>query len=417
MNNKNRLLSQLTWGVLALSGIASAQPVPPGETVLNRPRPDVTALGLRMGSFLLFPQLGIDARYNDNVFAQEHNARNDFIAVVRPALRLQSDWANHEVRFEGNAKIGRYTEHSKENYEDFALSAFGTLDISRGDRVRVRLSHERSHIVRGSSEEIDGANGPTVFRTSSISAGYTHDPGRLTLEIATTLSHLDFDDVSTRFGAINNDDRDRDIASLGARLSYRLAPAYKPFVEGRVNYRDYKTALDDDGFDRDSNGYEIRLGSTFDVTGVTFGEAFAGYVSQHFDDARFDTAEAFELGGKLTWTPSGLTTVTAMAERGIDATVNTGASSLISTRVGVRVDHELLRTLILTAEAAALIEDFESIDREDTVYEAAVGAKYFLSRYVHLTSRYNYTRRESDGAAADRDFSRNIVWIRIEVQL
>lgn len=62
-----------------------------GVSVNERPRPDFEPEGLRIGTFLLFPQLGLEERYNTNIYAQRNDAKDDFISRLQPELRLESD--------------------------------------------------------------------------------------------------------------------------------------------------------------------------------------------------------------------------------------------------------------------------------------------------------------------------------------
>src|SRR5512144_3388111 len=68
---------------------------PHGETVATRARPELEPLGIRAGSFLIYPKLGVDGTYNDNVFATNHNVKDDFITDIKPEVSVESDWANH----------------------------------------------------------------------------------------------------------------------------------------------------------------------------------------------------------------------------------------------------------------------------------------------------------------------------------
>ena len=50
---------------------AAAQELFRGDTVLTRPRPELDPLGVRLGSFFLFPRADVVESFNDNIFATE----------------------------------------------------------------------------------------------------------------------------------------------------------------------------------------------------------------------------------------------------------------------------------------------------------------------------------------------------------
>ena len=46
-------------------------------------------LGIRLGSFLLQPQLGVTESYSDNVFLEEDDKEGDFVTIVGGQLQAQ----------------------------------------------------------------------------------------------------------------------------------------------------------------------------------------------------------------------------------------------------------------------------------------------------------------------------------------
>lgn len=411
----------LTWSRFALAFVtlllpvhAPAEDVPPGETVSNRPRPWAEPLGVRLGGFELFPRIGLEIRHDDNIFARE-TKQSDVITVVRPDVDLRSDWNNHALRLEAGAEAGRYADSPDEDYYDFRLIGSGRLDIVRESFAEAALVRERSHVPRGSPDEVNGL-GPTVFHSSALEGRLFHRFNRLSIDTRLSLERLNFDDVPAAGGIINNDDRDREIGDAAVRTRYTLDERFAPFGEVRLNYRDYTQAVDDDGLNRDSTGYEVLAGTSFDLSGVTFGEVFAGYLRQRFDDRQLDTISGPALGGQLTWTPTGLTTIELGLERTVETTILPGASGILATGRRLRVDHELLRTLILSVEYSRTDDQFKGIAREDTITRTAFGARYLPNRYFDVRLSYEHLQRESAGTDADRDYSSNVVWLRLEIQ-
>jgi hypothetical protein len=59
-------------------------------TVRDRPRPNYDALGLRAGSFLIFPKIEASEAHEDNVFAEETNEKSDWVTSVAPSVRVES---------------------------------------------------------------------------------------------------------------------------------------------------------------------------------------------------------------------------------------------------------------------------------------------------------------------------------------
>jgi hypothetical protein len=203
---------------------------------------------------------------------------------------------------------------------------------------------------------------------------------------------LDYDNVRTEDGGIiNNDDRDRAIIAGHLKMGYEFIPGYTAFARGEVDYRRYDN-LDDNGVDRDSNGYSIEVGTDLDVTAVLFGNAAIGYRSQDYDDPSFDTVGDVAGRASLTWNPTGLTTVSASITREIIETTVGGSAANFETAGRVALDHELLRNLLLQAAVSVSDDNFQDIDRSDTYVRAGFGANYQMNRYIRLDLSYDYLR-------------------------
>jgi hypothetical protein len=62
---------------------------------------------------------------------------------------------------------------------------------------------------------------------------------------------------------------------------------YQAFVQGSYDVTNYDDPRDDNGFERDSKGYQVVGGLSLDLTDLIIGEFFAGYFSEDFDDPEF----------------------------------------------------------------------------------------------------------------------------------
>ncbi|MGH9197631.1 MAG: outer membrane beta-barrel protein, partial [Acidimicrobiia bacterium] len=306
-----------------------------GETVTNRPRPEFDALGVRAGSFLISPRLRVQEIYDDNIFAADTDKKDDFITLISPQLDIASDWNNHAFDVHANATIGRYADEGEEDFEDFAVGANGQLDITQRANLRAGVSYDRLHEGRGSPDDVRRQGGsppvePTVFEVGSAFLTYEQWFGRFLLELNGAADQLDYDNVRREDGGtIINDDRDRAIIAGGLKLGYEFVPGYTAFVRGAVDHRRYDNLDASNPLDRDSDGYLIEVGTDLDLTGVLFGDVSVGYKSQDYADPRLDTVGDVAGAVSLTWTPTGLATVSAFVTREIIET--TAAAAVFKT--------------------------------------------------------------------------------------
>lgn len=384
-----------------------------GETVRNRARPELGALGIRGGAFLFRPRLDLRELYNDNIFSDDKGEIDDFITLVSPNVQAKSNWRNHQLNLHADAIIGRYATETDENFEDFSVGLDGRLDITRRNTLRLGGSYNQLHEGRGSPDDVRGVE-PTVFTVGSGFLTYAYQGGRASLELDGSADRLEYDNVRTGDGGIiNTDERDRTVSAGGLKIGYEFLRGYTGFVKGAFNRREYDTLTA--GIDRDSEGYLVELGTAFDLTGLLFGDLAIGFRSQDFDDASLATVDGVTGNGTLTWTPTGLTTVTGTVTREIRETTVGTSSSIFETSGSLMVDHELLRNLLLQGRIFVIDDNFEGIDRSDTYIRAGFGAAYLMNRYIHLTIDYDYLNRDSNAEGAD--FAENVVALGVRIQI
>lgn len=408
--------------VLSMATEASAQtlvrPKTPTQTVTTRPRPDYDALGVRVGAFTLFPSVNLSSSYNDNIYASNNNTKSDLLFTAAPRVNMVSNFSRHSLNFGAGAEIVRYVDRTDEDHENFNVSGGGSLQIASQTSMSGGLSFARTHEDRGEPTATGGRE-PTELDTITARAGFSHQFNRVGFQVRGLMEDIDYQDDTNSLGAtINNDDRDRKEYTLTTRVSYDIAPAYSAFVEGQYNSRQYDSSRDDNGFSRDSDGYRLNVGAAFDLTGVTFGEVFAGYMQQEYDDSRFSENSGLGYGAAVTWNATQLTTARLDVSRTIAETTTANASGTTNSRVALTVDHELLRNLLLNGNASYTHSDYEgNVSRTDKTYQAGLGLTYMMNRWIHLNGGYRYTMRDSTTPADADDYSRNVFRVGLRLQM
>jgi len=335
----------------------------------------------------LFPALEIAEQYNDNIFAAGSDLRSDTISLIKPSVELKSDWSSHALRLVADGAIARYSRNSSEDYKDYSLAAEGRLDLARNSYLYGHLKQTELHEERSSPDDV-GALTPTQYTVFSGTGGYFRRFNRLSMRLDVARHELDFKGIS-------NNDRDRVETTPSLRIGYDTRLGHEVFMRVAANKRTYRQRVDDLGFQRSSEGYEITIGTRPELSGITFGDVFVGYVSQDYDDPGLSTIEDIIFGGSITWNPSRLTTFTGSASRIIEETTLGSASGIRATRLELTADHELLRNLILSAAISTKDEEYEGIDRSDKIFAFRAGAKYMLSRHLYLTFGWERERRDS----------------------
>jgi hypothetical protein len=386
---------------------ALAQPAPdPNVTVQDRPRPEYDPLGVRAGAFLLSPELAVTESYTDNAGFDEDDEQADFVTQIEPSLEARSDWSVHELGVVVGADIAIYAEESDEDYQDIFAVADGRLDVSRQTNVIAEGQVRQTHQGRDDPED-EGGDLVDVFQYGGA-LGAEHEFNRLILGLRGEVLRNDFEEAA-------EDDRDNHIYNALLRLGYEVSPRLDVFTEGRYVTEVRDDDVDDAGIDRDTDGYEARLGAGVDLTSVLFGEFFAGYRVQRFDEPGFDDETGVSFGVDLNWNPTLLTSVGISGLRDFQPTDEADAVSNFRTEFGVTIDHELWRNLIVGAEAAYQNDDFKGSGQEDNTIVLGVGTTYWLNRNIAFNAGYQFSDRSSN--VDGEEFTVNEVSVGIALRL
>lgn len=363
--------------------------------------------GLHTGGFVVFPRLKIDERYDDNIFATKNNRQSDFITVISPSISVESTWSRHGLGLQAFGEFRQFAEHGTENTQQGGFNMTGRLDITGSDYVSQFFSFSREAQDRSETDDT-GSRHPPLFNRYIALTRYAHQFNDLELRVDGEMQRFDY---VAEFDA----DRDRLELSVEPRLSYRLSPYLTPFVQAGYLDRNFDAPLNRDGVDPDSDTFSARLGLGFTLDPALTGEIAGGVFHTEFNDPTLDPITSPLVEGTLSWDVTRLTTVTGSLSRDEAVTTNSDKSSKIVSSASARVDHELLRNVLLSGEISYRNEDFQDSDRVDNRIDVEVGATYLLNPNASLSLGYRYSNRASNVDAGD--FTGNLVQLGVALRM
>ncbi|WP_375568919.1 outer membrane beta-barrel protein [Seohaeicola saemankumensis] len=348
--------------------------------------------------------IAVTGRVTDNVFLTANDRRSDVVTILSPWMALSYRAEDFRLNLEASSDIGRFADYSQENYEDYFLGAEAQYRINESVFAFGGLDYELVHEGRESPDDVSGLR-PTELREAS---GYVGIGGRLadrTFRLGLNVRDLNFDDTPAALGSVvDNDDRDRRQIELGGRIGVADLGEGEVFLQGIYDQRDYDQAVDNLGlgFQRSSKGYQAAIGYNGSI-GPLRGEVLLGMISQSYDDPRFGTTRALDLGVDLTMPLDNQTSLDVIVDRTLEETTLSGASGYISTSAGLRLRHRVAPDMSLAAYAFLTQNDYQSVARTDHLAEAGVSLRYYLNPRVYLDTNYDFRQRQSDIAGADYD--------------
>lgn len=367
-------------------------------SISQKPRPLYDPLGIRAGSFVIKPSIKAEEVFRSNIFHTQNNEIDDIISVVTPAVNISSDWNNHFVSLDASADIARYADNTDENYEDILIDAYGRYDVLRDTYLDLGIKYEEKHEERGSPDDTAGAK-PTTYDVLTGTAGFSRKLRKISLEVTGEVKEYDFANTN----GTDNSGRDRTQSKVTTKIGYEIIPNYEAFIRASYDVRKYDNTT---ALDRDSDGYDVVVGTEIDITGKVKGSVYAGYMDRSIDATTLKDVNDVKFGGDILWNPTGLTSVFAGIDRTIEETSIATSSAYVATTSSVSVEHELHDNIILNANVSFSKNEYEGgtgTQREDDILSAGVGVKYLLNRNVHLSAGYNYETRDSNIVNAGYD--------------
>lgn len=393
---------------------AAPQEVQRGVTVETRPRQDFDPIGVRLGGFRLDAFADGGMGYDSNVFARKRDVVSDGYGTASGTATIASDWTQHAVGASALIDTRQYFSRNELSWTDWNIGGFGRYDVDSRTNVEARYRHYQEHLdVYNFDVQRAGIIKPVPFDSDEFQVSGTTRFNRLGLTAIGLYRTFRFEDVDIggQRQFLSNNNFDTVIGALAA--SYAFVPGR--FVTATVRLQDieYERAVSQG---RSSFTWVGLLGFEYDFDGVWAGRIAAGYQQRNYESPLIKTLEGPALEGRLSWSPSQLTTVSLNVARTIEESIRQDANSYIRTTGGLRVDHEYLRNVILGGELRADRREYERPSAKATDAVLQVDARWLLNRSISLNGTYSYNRRiEATGPA--QIYDRNLVQLRLRVAL
>jgi hypothetical protein len=359
--------------------------------------------GIRLGSFVYFPETEIAAAAFNNVFSSPE-PRSDVALEIETASRLVSNWNVHALELRTSSNWSFYDEFDTENEKEYLVEGRGRLDVTRRSNLQGLVSYEHTQESRSAIDASSVGDRPDVDTLMGSLSG-THRFNRLETQLRASISDEDFSNPSDGLGGtINNDDRDRNVAEEAARLTYELKPSLAVFAETELNQRRYEVAAFTDGIFRDSDGQRYRIGLDFGETGeVLRGEISLGYGLQNTKSHNLADVDSFLFDANLAWRVTDLTSLLLTGRTDIDDTTTANSGGVRSHEVGLKVRHAFRTYFLGTAGVTYTSYDYATVNIDENQIDYTGGLEYFANREFILFLNYVHSDFNSNEPDASWD--------------
>ena len=301
-----RLLAVVTGAAASLLAYgADGQEPDPNVPVTARPRPDYDPLGIRAGGFLIYPSTSVSGSYNDNILATDDDEEDDFIFTVSPEIAVRSNFPRHSLNFAVRSDVGRYVDHTDEDFWDFGAAVAGRLDITRNNRLTAAASAGREHEDRDDPEDpgADVTDEPVEYYVYTGALGFEQDFNRLNFGLLGTFDRNDYDE------------QDEEPTKTSA-IAISTAPGYAPATSSRRGSTpSCKAAMSESSATpaTKANGTTMSTAQASAPRSTSPGCCSAKPSSagrcRSSTNSQFDSQNGLTYGVNLTWNPTQLTSL------------------------------------------------------------------------------------------------------------
>jgi hypothetical protein len=353
-------------------------------------------VGVRIGSFVYFPEVEVAGEATSNVLRQTP-AASDVAAEMRTRARLVSNWSVHALEFNATGLTSFHDEFPSEDDAAWNLEARGRLDVSRRTNLQGLVAHDVRQEGRAAIDASQFGDRAEVT-TNSADLTLNHRFNRLSLQLRGSYDDIDFGPTTgAGTGGNTNDDRDTQVATQAVRTTWQFKPTFAVFGEVETNQRRYNVAAVSDGFSRDSNGERYRAGIDFGSTGqIVRGEMSLGYGEQDPSDPGLGTVEGILIDANVAWRMNDLTTLLLLARTDIFDTNTAGSAGVISRSIGLEARHSLRRYLVATAGITYTDQDYDDVPIQESILSTALGLEYYVNREWTLFGLWTHTDFDSN---------------------
>jgi hypothetical protein len=396
---------------------ASAQAIdqyfaPPGASIGGTPNDPSQALassdyesqGVRVGSFVVRPQLSEGLGYNSNVDGVA-GGKGSVESDTNVSVLARSDWARNSVYAGLTLDEQVFPQRGVEDETNWTASLGGTLTVGR-DVIGATYSHLNLTQAPGTLDAITTVQ-PVVYQVDTAALSYTASSfGRFVFVPTVQVSSYNFDNTLVPGQTFGESYRDRAVLQGGLTTRYELAEDRTLLLVVTGTHISYTTSVANLP-NRDSNGVQVLAGVDFAPTGANLRfRILGGYQIRNYRDPIFPSIAAPILEASVIWTPTRLTTVTLTARRDIQDSADENVGGYTYTAGRLNVDHELRRNVKLNAFADLQRADYQPVNglpaqasvlqsgSTQTIYSVGAGATWLLNRNTRLSATYQFSDRQ-----------------------
>ncbi len=366
-----------------------------GVTVLSRARPLYTTPGVNVGSFVVKPAFSEAFGYDSDPTGIT-GLGSSLLLKTSPSVSVNSNWSKNSLGMSLSADNYHYFDLPQTDYTNWTASLGGGVTIGRS-QLSVGYSHLSENQTATDIGAVQSAT-PVHYTVDDVRSGYTFDFGRFSLTPGIDVQRYNFNNAVIDGQTVAQTYRDRYTFTGSVTARYALSEQRNLIfvVQGIDNTFTDQVASQPSN---DSTGVLALGGIDYKAEGPWTYRVLVGAEQRNFSASQYESHTAPVIAGSVVWTPTGLTTVTGLVSRSIEAPNAEGNSGFTFSNANIVVDHELYRNILLQGRAGFQYLQYLQGGGTQTSYSFGASANWLINRTVRLSLDYNYNQLSGSQAS------------------
>jgi hypothetical protein len=386
-------------------------------SVQQQKRPGYDPIPVRLGKLEIFPTIEIGVGASDNIYAVPTDRTAAAFLRIGPSVRLSGDYYPLKVKLLADVDLRRFIGKSPRNETNWRVEPSAELSLSYDYKIRIDLR---------AMQQAEGPTAGEVDPNIAVLSRYTNFYGRLRgeYESGQVRATIAIDDSLFNFSPIDQGnglrrsqaERDRNVFRITGQAKYALSPSLSGYAQ--INYGDtnYRSALASGLPNRNSVGWRASAGVNFDLSRLVRGLIGVGYSWRNFQSPLYEDVRGISAEARIEYFPTELTTVALTFRRSLQDSAIGSSQAFFDNRFSARIDHALLRNLILTIDGQYSLQNYIGLESSAKTFVVGFAANYYVSDNAAVKISTQYLSRSRSSAALSSRYSEFNGYVALVIQ-
>ena len=368
-----------------------------GVTVLSRLRPLYDTPEVRIGGFVVSPDLDQALFYNSNVNGDPNSA--SWGSRTSASVLASSDWVRDSLGASIGFSHNQLFAFPDESYTDWNVGLAGGYTIGDG-LLQAAYSHQTYHQIGVNIGTVTSET-PVEDQIDTVHLGYTSNFSQFTITPDLSASAYRFGTATVSGIPQNQRFLDRNVIAGGVTGRYSMNDQGGLLVVLRGITSNFANQLPGQP-SNDSKSMLLLGGIDYQAKGVWRYRLLVGVEVRTFQAAQFPTHTGPIVEGSVIWTPTELTTVTGTLSREIEDPQTAGTNGYTLTQARLVVDHEFLPNIFAQMRGGVQYAQYlQKGGGSQTGLDFGARVTWLLNRKLRLSLDYNFTGITGNGSSVN----------------